>query len=383
MFEVLRSLRSARSIACRLWTACLAKAQEPLRDGHLALLDGWRGLCILLVMIGHCIPSLGFLGLIGVEFFFVLSGRLMADLLIFRRQPLGLFVRRRFARVVPALAVYALVAGALVNLSSISTGSDLRLVSPVAALLFVHNYLPIEHVVGVLEHSWSLAVEEHSYLVLIAIAAISGRKPVLAVSAAFLVSILLLINGIHLEIPKDGGQQITWRSDYRIVSVVLSFAVFGAMRLTTRNVGAVRIPWYSPLATMLAMLAILFLNPAYPAQLIIGTCFAVLAVNTVESAGTRWREYLQHPFMLWAGTVSFSLYLWQQLFVSLAGVFGLPMVMAIAGSVITALWSYRYIENPAREFLNSRTSAKCHHVHATSPAVEDSGVIPRSLSGRR
>ena len=87
--------------------------------------------------------------------------------------------------------------------------------------------------------------------------------------------------------------------------------------------------------------------------------------------------------MLWAGTVSFSLYLWQQLFVSLAGVFGLPMVMAIAGSVITALWSYRYIENPAREFLNSRTSAKCHHVHATSPAVEDSGVIPRSPSGRR
>ena len=309
-------------------------------------------------MVGHCFPSLGFLGLVGVEFFFVLSGRLMADLLIFRRQPLGLFIRRRFARIVPALAVYALVAGALVNLSSISTGGDLRLVSPAAALLFVHNYLPIEHVVGVLEHSWSLAVEEHSYLVLIAIAAISGRKPVLAVSVAFLVSILLLFNGIHLEIPKDGGQQITWRSDYRIVSVVLSFAVFGALRLATERTAMIHIPWYSPLATVLAMLAILFLNPAYPAQLIVVTCFAVLAVNTVESAGTRWREYLQHPFLLWAGTISFSLYLWQQLAFSLAGVFGLPAVIAIAGSVISALWSYRHIENPAREFLNSRTFAK-------------------------
>ena len=181
---------------------------------------------------------------------------------------------------------------------------------------------------------------------------------VLAVSLAFLVSILLLINGIHLEIPKDGGQQITWRSDYRIVSVVLSFAVFVAIRLATQHTATLRIAWYSPLATVLAMFAILLLNPAYPAQLIIGTCFAVLAVNTVESAGTRWREYLQHPFLLWAGTISFSLYLWQQLFFSLTGVFGLPTVMAIAGSVISALWSYRYIENPAREFLNSRTPAR-------------------------
>jgi peptidoglycan/LPS O-acetylase OafA/YrhL len=383
VFEVLRSFRSATSIACRLRTACLAQVQVPLRDGHLALLDGWRGLCILLVMVGHCFPSLGFLGLIGVEFFFVLSGRLMADLLILKRQPLGLFVRRRFARVVPALAIYALVAGALVNMSSISTGGNLRLVSPVAALLFVHNYLPIEHVVGVLEHSWSLAVEEHSYLVLIAIAAISGRRPVLAVSAAFLVSILLLINGMYFEIPKDGGQQITWRSDYRIVSVVLSFAVFGAMRLATERATTIRIPWYSPLATMLAMLAILFLNPAYPAQLIIGTCFAALAVNTIESAGTRWRECLQHPFLLWAGTISFSLYLWQQLAFSLAGVFELPAVTAVAGSVVCALGSYRYIENPAREFLNSRSSAKCHHVNATPPAIEDSGVMPQSLSGVR
>jgi peptidoglycan/LPS O-acetylase OafA/YrhL len=309
-------------------------------------------------MVGHCFPSFGFLGLIGVEFFFVLSGRLMADLLIFKRQPLGLFVWRRLARVVPALAVYALVAGALVNLSSISTGGDLRLVSPIAAVLFVHNYLPIEHVVGVLEHSWSLAVEEHSYLVLIAIAAISGRKPVVALSAAFLVSTLLLINGIHLEIPKNGGQQITWRSDYRIVSVVLSFATFVAIRLATQHTAPFRIAWYSPLATVFAMFAILFLNPAYPAQLIIGTCFAALAVNTLESAGTRWRAYLQHPFLLWAGTISFSLYLWQQLFFSLTGVFGLPTVMAIAGSVISALWSYRYIENPAREFLNSRTPAR-------------------------
>ena len=354
MFEVLRFLRPAGSVAHRLWKATLAKVHVPLRDGHLAQLDGWRGLCILLVVVGHSFPSLGSLGVVGVEFFFVLSGRLMADLLIFKRQPLGTFLRRRFARVVPALAVYVLVVGALINLSSLSAGDGPRLASPVAALLFVHNYLSIEHIVGVFEHTWTLAVEEHSYLLLIAIAAISGRKPGAAVSAALLVSILLLINGLALSNPENGDQPVTWRSDYRMVSVVLSFAVFVAIRLATRHPGSFRLAWYSPLATALAILAMLFLDAADPAQLIVATCFAALAVSTLESAGTKCAQYLQHPFLLWAGTLSFSLYLWQQLFFSLTQI-GLPMVLAVAGTVASAMWSYRCIENPAREYLNSRT----------------------------
>ena len=361
MFEVLR-FRPAGSIAYGLWKAALAKAHVPLREGHLAPLDGWRGLCILLVVTGHCFPSLGILSVIGVEFFFVLSGRLMADLLIFKRQSLRVFLRRRLARVVPALAVYVLLVGALINLSSIWAGHGPRLVSPAAALLFVHNYLPIEHIVGAFEHTWTLAVEEHSYLLLIAIAAISGRKPVVAVSAAILVSILLLINGLDLSNPENGDQPVTWRSDYRMVSVVLSFAVFVAIRLAARRVGSFRIAWYSPLATALAILAMLFLNLADPAQLIVATCFAALAVNTLESAGTRCAKCLQHPFLLWAGTLSFSLYLWQQLFFSLTHI-GLPTVMALAATVASALWSFRYIENPAREFLNSRTLGRTSSLH--------------------
>ena len=52
--------------------ALLAAVRLPVRSGHVALLDGWRGLCILLVLIGHAVPGLGRLGAIGVEFFFVL-----------------------------------------------------------------------------------------------------------------------------------------------------------------------------------------------------------------------------------------------------------------------------------------------------------------------
>jgi peptidoglycan/LPS O-acetylase OafA/YrhL len=49
---------------------------------RLAYLDGWRGLSIALVLIGHFVPVPGInLGVLGVEFFFVLSGRLMAEIL--------------------------------------------------------------------------------------------------------------------------------------------------------------------------------------------------------------------------------------------------------------------------------------------------------------
>ena len=77
---------------------------------RLAYLDGWRGLSITLVLIGHFFPVPGInLGVLGVEFFFVLSGRLMAEILFIERYPLKKFFKRRFSRIYPALLVYVLV----------------------------------------------------------------------------------------------------------------------------------------------------------------------------------------------------------------------------------------------------------------------------------
>ncbi|MER8439084.1 hypothetical protein NKH36_02770 [Mesorhizobium sp. M1312] len=59
------------------WTAADTSSRT-----RLAHLDGWRGLSIVLVLIGHFFPVPGInLGVMGVEFFFVLSGRLMAEIL--------------------------------------------------------------------------------------------------------------------------------------------------------------------------------------------------------------------------------------------------------------------------------------------------------------
>src|ERR1700761_7320849 len=58
----------------------------PASMQHSILLDNWRGWAILLVLIGHFFETDGdSLGRLGVELFFVLSGRLMADLLFVKR----------------------------------------------------------------------------------------------------------------------------------------------------------------------------------------------------------------------------------------------------------------------------------------------------------
>ncbi|TIX35964.1 MAG: acyltransferase, partial [Mesorhizobium sp.] len=83
---------------------------------RLAYLDGWRGLSIALVLIGHFFPVPGInLGVMGVEFFFVLSGRLMAEILFVERYPLKAFFKRRFSRIYPALLIF--VVASMVALS--------------------------------------------------------------------------------------------------------------------------------------------------------------------------------------------------------------------------------------------------------------------------
>lgn len=75
---------------------------------RVRVLDGFRGLAIVLVLVGHFLPLPGInLGRLGVELFFVLSGRLMAEILFERGARLGPFFQRRFARVYPTLLVFS------------------------------------------------------------------------------------------------------------------------------------------------------------------------------------------------------------------------------------------------------------------------------------
>jgi len=163
--------------------------QRPSKSGlggHLPALDGVRGLAILLVLLYHFVAQttatnrfeaavnwLCSYGSLGVDLFFVLSGFLITGILYdsrAERQYFRSFYMRRVLRIFPlyygVLAVVFFVVPVIPALRA-SEIAGLRDYQAWAWLYGVNVYLAIRSgwVLSYIEHFWSLAVEEHFYLV--------------------------------------------------------------------------------------------------------------------------------------------------------------------------------------------------------------------------
>jgi peptidoglycan/LPS O-acetylase OafA/YrhL len=172
------------SVVARDDLAIAQPAEGVSRPAHrLAGLDALRGIAVLLVVGAHfnlgkaarvspawLDASLrqwqGF-GWIGVDLFFVLSGFLISGLL-FReystqgRVRVGRFLVRRGLKIYPsfwAMLLYTVAA-------ALATGHAVSLATLGSELLFIQNYGPTMY-----NFTWTLAVEEHFYLLLAALVA--------------------------------------------------------------------------------------------------------------------------------------------------------------------------------------------------------------------
>jgi peptidoglycan/LPS O-acetylase OafA/YrhL len=126
-------------------------------------------------------------GWIGVDMFFVLSGFLVSGLLFreydkYSSIDMTRFLIRRGFKIYPAF--WALIAATL--LVGWLSNSGIRSGNVCSELLFIQNYFP-----GLWNHTWSLAVEEHFYLLLAAIVAFlvyrrkSGADPLDSIPLLF------------------------------------------------------------------------------------------------------------------------------------------------------------------------------------------------------
>jgi peptidoglycan/LPS O-acetylase OafA/YrhL len=164
-------------------------SEMPFRLGHRPELDGLRGLAVLAVMLGHCsalgagadlsalgrdpgVPPLGLLhgGVFGVDMFYVLSGFLITSLLLQERAESGMtalrnFYIRRFLRLMPALFIL-LVACSIYIAATDSSRGDFGARAVVLSALYSANFARGFHVnMGMLTHTWSLALEEQFYFI--------------------------------------------------------------------------------------------------------------------------------------------------------------------------------------------------------------------------
>src|SRR5579871_6236686 len=105
-------------------------------------LDGLRAISVLLVMSSHFLSPRVFPGGLGVLVFFVVSGFLIARLLLAELNSagsisLGNFYLRRFFRLYPVILVYAIV---VITFSALNS-RPLDWYEPLSALFYFANYV--------------------------------------------------------------------------------------------------------------------------------------------------------------------------------------------------------------------------------------------------
>jgi len=178
------------------------------KKGHISSLDGVRGIAILLVLFFHCFENITFLsinyiskiGWVGVDLFFVLSGFLITGILIDskgKKNFLSNFFAKRALRIFPlyylTLFLFFLVLS-IPGITRINPAFNTILYqSSTNYLTFTQNIYFAFNGWGetdILNHFWSLAIEEQFYLFWPFVINYLHRKKI--ISACFLLIIISL-----------------------------------------------------------------------------------------------------------------------------------------------------------------------------------------------
>lgn len=354
-------------------------AQDNARLPYVPALDGLRALAVVAVLLYHAGLNV-WGGFLGVETFFVLSGYLITSLLQadwqrYGRIKLARFWMRRARRLLPAL--FLVLAGTLVftSVRLPDEVADLR-TDTLAALGYVMNwhlivsqqsYFDASMRPPLLQHLWSLAVEEQFYLFWPLLFA-AGRR-YLRASALFFTT--LAVAGLSVALmailyqPGTDPSRVYYGTDTRASALLLGAAlamIWVPGRIpaaANRRVGlALDAVGLAALGGLIVAYARVY--EVYPLLyrggfvLIALTTAVVIAAVTHPSARVLPGLLGMRP-LRWIGLRSYGIYLWYwPVFMVTRPYedvpFGGGQVLLLRFGVVVSLaaLSYRYIEMPIR-----------------------------------
>jgi peptidoglycan/LPS O-acetylase OafA/YrhL len=333
---------------------------------YLPTLDGWRAVAISLVLFchlqlpGHALSNLAPYGARGVDLFFAISGllitcRLFEDAKGSGSLRLGSFYIRRAFRILPAAFAY------LIALCGIGFGLrliPLNLGQVIAAAFFYRNYytLPVAQS-WYTGHYWSLSVEEHFYLLWPGLLAIVGMRrarwtaPALACLFALWRALDTHFGWIASFNPALGA--FSERTDYRMDGLLWGCTaaflwsdrrIREWLRAHSRSIWAI--------AAVAAIVLTLIVKPP-GLETILAFLLPLPLLVTVANPGSWLGRLLESGAARWWGRLSYSVYIWQQLFLhpygmsSLLG-FAQRLPWNLMLTVICASASYYLVERPLR-----------------------------------
>ena len=328
----------------------------PAADSHFAYLDGWRGLAIALLLLGHFFPLPGInFGRLGVDLFFVLSGFLMSRILFIKNVPIGLFYRRRIARIFPVhfiflllILVYFFVAEKTINWAEVFS-----------AAFFVNNYFQgaVGHNVMPLGHIWSLSVEEHAYVFLSLIAVASRLGILNAKRSLFMVSIIMVLIGCIYSWMIARG---TWNNQLWLHTEVAAYGIVisGVLLLHFHTRPIPQLPALAYPGLFFVCIALQWWSIPAQFAMFIGVGILAVLVNLLSAAPQSIKSLLSIAPLRQLGLWSFSLYVWQQPFYLASRHNGLPASVALVGALAAGICSYYLVERPVRNYLNKKWRPK-------------------------
>lgn len=332
-------------------------------SGYLPTLDGWRAIAILMVMGYHTLRVGGDhwyndLGVLGVEIFFGISGLLICSRLLEEsvkrgRISLSNFYIRRAFRILPPAWLYLFVLAIMfaLRLPVLRSWSELA-----SCLFFYRNYMPEEATAWYTVHFWSLMVEEHFYLLFPVLLTLLRARRALWILPLILVGLALwqaldIRTGLITDLLP--GVIRARRTDLRLANLLWGCWI-AIVLFHYPPFGRVRLAWvYGGIVSLILVLSaqIGFIPPLH--GFVRGALIPVALAGTVLAPRSPLGWLLERALFRWIGRISYSLYLWQQLFFVRALSFQIPgfsplqqLPWNLAAAFACAIFSYYLLERP-------------------------------------
>ncbi|HWD59838.1 MAG TPA: acyltransferase [Stellaceae bacterium] len=346
---------------------------NPAASRRIPELDGWRGLSILGVVIGHLVnvrytggPDVDTTNLAsvmanwGVRIFFIVSGFIITRLALQELTAQGHFsvarfyVRRAF-RIVPAFYFYLLCIALFAGLGLINQS----LYGTALAATFICNFSnsPCDWFAG---HSWTLSFEEQFYLIFPIIIYLSGQ---------YFGKAVLSILGILMIFPFIRYFMHLGDAWYQASGMCLSFslicvgAVFAAYEAKVRELATGRrnVIMTAAAAAVLVVTGTVSSLVSFPLRslqayvqagvtdVLLPPCLAWIVLSLVYREGYL-SGLLRSRIVQFFGLISYSLYLWQQAFTANVIYYKAPSWLLFPPlMLVAAVLSYYGIERPCTQ----------------------------------
>lgn len=329
-------------------------------------LDGIRALAILPVLAIHSSAPFGLGGQIGVDIFFVLSGYLITSLLASEFRAHGqidvlAFYKRRAVRLYPTLLL--MLAAFLVVAPFAWPGLPALHYAAIAAT-YLTDYVRAFGGIEVVAHTWSLAVEEHFYLLwpLVVPLLLRHRNPIRVLCLAYVLATIWRFANYEWL----GFDHAYYRFDTRLSGLILGSTLALGLRFKQQLPAVV--PW-----SILAIGALTTWHTTRQWTAMVSIVIAEwvsAALILAATAGARGTSLLACRPIAYLGRLSYGIYLWHlPIMALLTPRYGwlTSLVVGSASGIALAALTYHFVDLPIRRFRERHQRSTPSAAAGTSP----------------